>query len=67
MAFAVAAGALTLTLAGLAVVASTLSLPGLQQIGSQGPLIKRVGGVVLVAIGIWFAYLAIANPTYLLP
>lgn len=67
MAFTVAAGTLTLTLAGLALVASTLSRHGLQHIGTQGPLIKRVGGVMLVAIGIWFAYLAIANPTYLLP
>ena len=67
MAFAVAAGALALTLAGLALAASTLTRRGLQQIARQGPLIKRTGGVVLIAIGIWFAYLAIANPTYLLP
>lgn len=27
---------------------------------------KRIGGVVLIVIGLWFAYLAAANPTYLL-
>lgn len=67
MAFAVAAGALTLTLAGLALGASTLPWRGLQQMATQGPAVKRTGGVALIAIGVWFAYLAIANPTYLLP
>lgn len=28
---------------------------------------KRVGGVLLIAIGLWFLFLAAANPTYLLP
>lgn len=28
---------------------------------------KRIGGVILIVVGTWFAYLALANPTYLLP
>jgi hypothetical protein len=28
---------------------------------------KRIGGAVLLVVGTWFAYLAITNPTYLLP
>ena len=28
---------------------------------------KRVGGAILIVVSIWFAYLALANPTYLLP
>lgn len=67
MAFAVAAVTLTLTLAGLAVTASTMTDHGLQQMRTQGPRIKRTGGILLIAIGTWFAYLAAANPTYLLP
>jgi hypothetical protein len=27
---------------------------------------KRIGGSILVAVGLWFAYLAITNPTYVL-
>jgi cytochrome c biogenesis protein CcdA len=67
VAFAVAAVTLTLTLAGLAVTASTMTDHGLQQMRTQGPRIKRTGGILLIAIGTWFAYLAAANPTYLLP
>ena len=56
-----------LMLTSSAIVLATLSEGRLAEIRSQGPHVKRVAGVVLITIGLWFAYLAAANPTYLLP
>jgi hypothetical protein len=33
----------------------------------HGPRMKQIGGGVLIGVGLWFAYLAIASPAYLLP
>ena len=54
-------------LTGTAIVLATVSERSFADVKAQGPHVKRVGGVLLVAIGLWFAYLAAANPTYLLP
>lgn len=67
MVFSVAATTLTITLAALALAASRLTDYGLQRLRSHGPRMKQTGGVLVIAIGIWFAYLAVANPAYLLP
>ncbi len=32
---------------------------------AQGPHVKRLGGTPLIVIGLWFVFLAVANPTYL--
>lgn len=67
IAFAIAAIALVLMLIGAAIILATVSDRALTEIRTQGPHVKRVTGVVLIAIGLWFTYLAAANPTYLLP
>lgn len=67
MVFAIAAGTLVLMLTGAAVLLATASDHRLAELRSQGPHMKRVGGVVLIIVGLWFMYLAMANPTYLLP
>ncbi|RMH82936.1 MAG: hypothetical protein D6683_02630 [Actinomyces sp.] len=66
-AFAVAAATLTLTLAGLALAASVLTDHAVRRLRTQAPRIKRTGGFLLIAIGLWFVYLAAASPTYVLP
>lgn len=67
IAFAIAATTLALTLTSAALVLATVSERRLADIRTHGPHVKRIAGVVLIAIGLWFAYLAAANPTYLLP
>ena len=66
-AFAIAATTLVLMLTGPAILLARVSEHRLADIRNQGPHVKRVGGVLLITIGLWFAYLAAANPTYLLP
>ena len=67
VAFAIAAATLVLMLTGSAIALATVSDRRLYILGTQGEYVKRVGGILLIAIGIWFVYLAAANPTYLLP
>jgi cytochrome c biogenesis protein CcdA len=66
VAFAIASATLVLTLAGASIVLANVSDRRLTDLRSQGPYMKRIGGSVLVAVGVWFGYLAITNPTYLL-
>ncbi|MDH3753143.1 MAG: hypothetical protein OEU32_04650 [Acidimicrobiia bacterium] len=66
-AFAIAATTLVLTLAAAATVVSTISDDSIQELRTRGPRVKQLGGALLILIGSWFAYLALANPTYLLP
>lgn len=66
MAFAIASATLVLTLAVASIVLANISDRRLIDLRSQAPHMKRVGGGILVAVGLWFAYLAITNPTYLL-
>ncbi len=54
-------------LTGAAVLMATASDHRIAELRNQGPHMKRVGGVVLIIVGLWFMYLAMANPTYLLP
>ena len=49
-----------------AIVLATVSERRLADIRTQGPHVKRVAGALLITIGLWFAYLAATNPTYLL-
>ena len=66
-AFAIAAATLVLTLATASLALASISDRQLAEVRTQGPHMKRIGGAVLLVVGTWFAYLAIANPTYLLP
>ena len=65
-AFSIAAVSLVLTLSIASIALTTASNHQLSVIRTQAPYMKRVGGTVLVMVGTWFAYLALANPTYLL-
>ena len=67
IAFAIAAATLVLLLVGASVALATASERRVEAVKRQGPHVKRVGGVLLVTIGLWFAFLAVANPIYLLP
>ncbi len=66
MAFGVAAATLVFVLVGSALVVATVSERRLDDLRVQGPHVKRVGGVLLIIIGLWFIYLTAANPAYLL-
>ena len=48
-------------------VLATVSDRRLDDLRTKGPPMKRLGGVLLIIVGLWFLYLAMANPTYLLP
>ena len=65
--FAIAAATLVLTLTVAAVLLATVSDRRIADIGAQSTNVKRTAGVLLIIIGLWFTYLAVANPTYLLP
>lgn len=65
--FAIAAATLVLMLTGAAMVLATVSDRRLDDLRTKGPPMKRLGGVLLIVVGLWFLYLAVANPTYLLP
>jgi len=65
--FGIAAATLVLTLTGAAVTLANVSVARVHELRTAGPEVKRFGGVLLVVIGLWFFYLSIANPTYLLP
>lgn len=65
--FAIAAGSLVVMLTGSAAVLAGVSDRRLGDLSGQGPHMKRIGGILLIAIGLWFLFLAVANPTYLLP
>ena len=67
IALAIAATTLVLMLTSTAMLLATASERRLAAIRTQGAHVKRVAGVLLITIGLWFAYLALANPTYLLP
>lgn len=67
IAFTVAATATITTLTVAAITLAAVSQRRLADIGTHGSHVKRVTGAILIAIGLWFAYLAAANPTYLLP
>lgn len=67
IAFAIAATTLVLMLTGTAIILVTASEGRLADVRTHGPQVKRVAGLILITIGLWFAYLAAANPTYLLP
>ena len=67
VAFAIAASTLVLVLTGSAIALSTVSDRRLYILATQGGYVKRVGGILLIAIGLWFVFLVLANPTYLLP
>lgn len=67
IAFTIAATTLILMLTSTAMLLATASERRLADIRNQGVHVKRVAGVLLITIGLWFTYLAIANPTYLLP
>ena len=67
IAFAIAATTLVLVLTTTAILLATASERRLADIRRQGAHVKQVAGALLMAIGLWFAYLALANPIYLLP
>jgi hypothetical protein len=54
-------------LVGAAIILATFSDKRLSEVASQGPHMKRVGGGLLITLGLWFFFLAAANPTFLLP
>jgi len=64
--FTIAAAALALMLTAAAVLLTSVSDRRRDDLRTQGPHMKRVGGVLLIIVGLWFVYLAVANPTYLL-
>ena len=66
VAFGIAAGTLVLTLTGAAVTLANVSAVRVRELRVAGPEVKRLGGVLLIVIGLWFFYLSIANPAYLL-
>jgi cytochrome c biogenesis protein CcdA len=66
-AFTIAATTLVLTLAIASLALASISDRQLAEVRTQGPYVKRIGGFILIVVGAWFAYLAITNPTYLLP
>lgn len=67
VAFGIAAATLVLTLTGAAVALANVSTLRVSELRTAGPEVKRLGGGLLIVIGLWFFYLSIANPTYLLP
>jgi hypothetical protein len=56
-----------LTLVGGSIAMATISERRLDDLRTQSAHMKRLGGLVLITIGLWFAYLAAANPTYIIP
>lgn len=66
-AFAIAAATLVVTLATASLALASISDHLLAEVRTQGPHVKRIGGVILIAVGAWFIYLAMTNPIYLLP
>lgn len=54
-------------LVGGATVVAGVSDQRLLEFRSAGPAMKRWGGTLLIGVGVWFGFLALANPIYLLP
>ena len=63
MAFVIAAASLVATLMIAALILTTVSDRRLGEIRTSGPQVKPLAGALLIVVGAWFAYLAIANPT----
>ncbi|HZD74043.1 MAG TPA: hypothetical protein VE776_09205 [Actinomycetota bacterium] len=59
MAFAVAAAVLVLLLFGLALALAAAQERTVQRLRQGAPAVKRWGGRILVAVGIWLVALAI--------
>jgi len=67
IAFATAAVTLVVMLIAGAVLMAGVSDSRFRDVRRQGPRVKRVGGVMLLSLGAWFGFLAVADPIYLLP
>jgi hypothetical protein len=67
VAFGIAAAMFVTMLTVGAVTLTIVSDRRIIDLKAQGPHVKRLGGLLLLAVGLWFLFLAVANPTYLLP
>ncbi|MBS1265982.1 MAG: hypothetical protein MAG471_01847 [Acidimicrobiaceae bacterium] len=66
LAFTIAAAALVTMLVGGSLALATVSDRTLARLERTGPTVKRWGGTLLLLLAAWFAYMAIATPTYLM-
>ena len=65
-AFVVAAATLMAMLVGGALVLAVVSDRTVGRLRGQGAMMKRWGGSVLLLLAAWFAYMAVATPTWVM-